>query len=167
MAFSPRTDVILEVASAADPSRATLAAQRLSALAGSNATPADFVSSLNRGGRRGERTAFVAPRRRRRALATCRRGERTGKAWQSEDPVRGDDAEFVRQRTLAEGHRRGLRPGDGGTCGGRCSPSRFRRKSPNLASSASRGACSPPTRSAFIRGALAKRRRPPVRPPPR
>jgi flagellar protein FlgJ len=47
MAFNPRTDVILEVASAADPSRATLAAQRLSAIAGSNATPADFVSSLN------------------------------------------------------------------------------------------------------------------------
>jgi peptidoglycan hydrolase FlgJ len=47
MAFSPKTDVILEVASAADPSRASLAAQRLNAVAGSNATPADFVSSLN------------------------------------------------------------------------------------------------------------------------
>ncbi len=47
MAFNPRTDVVLEVASAADPSRATLAAQRLNALAGSNASPADFVSSLN------------------------------------------------------------------------------------------------------------------------
>ena len=47
MAFNPRTDVILEVASAADPSRETLAAQRLNAIAGSNATPADFVSSLN------------------------------------------------------------------------------------------------------------------------
>jgi hypothetical protein len=47
MAFSPKTDVILEVASAADPSRASLAAQRLNALAGSNATPSDFVSSLN------------------------------------------------------------------------------------------------------------------------
>ena len=47
MAFSPKTDVILEVASAADPSRATLAAQRLNALAGSNATSTDFVSSLN------------------------------------------------------------------------------------------------------------------------
>ena len=47
MAFSPKTDVILEVASAADPSRATLAAQRLNAIAGSNASPADFVSSLN------------------------------------------------------------------------------------------------------------------------
>ena len=47
MAFSPRTDVILEVASAADPSRATLAAQRLNALAGSNAPAADFVSSLD------------------------------------------------------------------------------------------------------------------------
>ena len=47
MAFSPKTDIILEVASAADPSRASLAAQRLNAIAGSNATPADFVSSLN------------------------------------------------------------------------------------------------------------------------
>ena len=47
MAFNPRTDVVLEVASAADPSRATLAAQRLNALAGANASPADFVSSLN------------------------------------------------------------------------------------------------------------------------
>ena len=47
MAFSPKTDVILEVASAADPSRATLVAQRLSAIAGSNASPADFISSLN------------------------------------------------------------------------------------------------------------------------
>ena len=47
MAFSPKTDVILEVASAADPSRASRAAQRLNAIAGSNATPADFVSSLN------------------------------------------------------------------------------------------------------------------------
>jgi len=48
MAFSPKTDVILEVASAADPSRASLAAQRLSAIAGSNATPADFVAVLDR-----------------------------------------------------------------------------------------------------------------------
>ena len=47
MVFNPRTDVILEVASAADPSRATLAAQQLNAIAGSNASPADFVSSLN------------------------------------------------------------------------------------------------------------------------
>ena len=47
MAFSPKTDVILEVARAADPSRASRAAQRLNAIAGSNATPADFVSSLN------------------------------------------------------------------------------------------------------------------------
>jgi len=60
MAFNPRTDVILEVASAADPSRATLAAQRLSALAGSNASPADFVSSLNQAA--GATSATTAPR---------------------------------------------------------------------------------------------------------
>jgi peptidoglycan hydrolase FlgJ len=48
MAFNPRTDVILEVASAADPSRATLAAQRLNALAGPNAPTADFAANLDR-----------------------------------------------------------------------------------------------------------------------
>jgi peptidoglycan hydrolase FlgJ len=47
MAFNPRTDVILEVASAADPSRSTLAAQRLSAIAGSNAPLADFAANLD------------------------------------------------------------------------------------------------------------------------
>ena len=46
MAFSPKTDVILEVASAADPSRANLAAQRLNAIAGSNAPAADFAANL-------------------------------------------------------------------------------------------------------------------------
>jgi peptidoglycan hydrolase FlgJ len=59
MAFSPKTDVILEVASAADPSRASLAAQRLSAIAGSNATPADFVASLDRAA--GAASAMPAP----------------------------------------------------------------------------------------------------------
>ncbi len=48
MAFNPRTDVIMEVLSAADPSRASLAAQRLSALAGSNAPAADFSADLDR-----------------------------------------------------------------------------------------------------------------------
>ena len=47
MAFNPRTDVILEVASAADPSRSTLAAQRLNAIAGSNAPLADFAANLD------------------------------------------------------------------------------------------------------------------------
>jgi Rod binding domain-containing protein len=48
MAFNPRTDVVLEVASAADPSRATLAAQRLNALACPNAPTADFAADLDR-----------------------------------------------------------------------------------------------------------------------
>jgi len=48
MAFNPRTDVVLEVASAADPSRASLAAQRLNALAGSNAPAADFAADVDR-----------------------------------------------------------------------------------------------------------------------
>ena len=48
MAFNPRTDVVLEVASAADPSRATLAAQRLNALAAPNAPTADFAADVDR-----------------------------------------------------------------------------------------------------------------------
>jgi peptidoglycan hydrolase FlgJ len=48
MAFNPRTDVVLEVLSAADPSRASLAAQRLNALASPNALPADFAANLDR-----------------------------------------------------------------------------------------------------------------------
>jgi hypothetical protein len=48
MAFNPRTDVVLEVLSAADPSRARLAAQRLNTLAGSNAPLADFAADLDR-----------------------------------------------------------------------------------------------------------------------
>jgi peptidoglycan hydrolase FlgJ len=56
MAFNPRTDVVLEVASAADPSRATLAAQRLSALAGPNAPTADFAASLDRAAAPGSAT---------------------------------------------------------------------------------------------------------------
>ncbi|HEY1864817.1 MAG TPA: rod-binding protein [Roseiarcus sp.] len=59
MTFNPRTDVVLEVASAADPSRATLAAQRLSALAGSNAPAADFVADLDRAA--GATSATTAP----------------------------------------------------------------------------------------------------------
>ena len=48
MAFNPRTDVVMEVLNAADPSRASLAAERLGALAGSNAAGADFSASLER-----------------------------------------------------------------------------------------------------------------------
>ena len=48
MAFNPRTDVVLEVASAADPSRANLAAQRLNALGGSTAPAGDFAADLDR-----------------------------------------------------------------------------------------------------------------------
>ncbi len=48
MVFNPRTDVVLEVASAADPSRASLAAQRLNALAGSNTRATDFAADIDR-----------------------------------------------------------------------------------------------------------------------
>src|SRR6202042_931892 len=48
MAFNPRTDVVMEVLNAADPSRASLAAQRLTLLAGSNAPAADFSADLER-----------------------------------------------------------------------------------------------------------------------
>ncbi len=59
MAFNPRTDVVLEVASAADPSRATLAAQRLNALAGPNAPATDFAANLDRAA--GPGSAVTAP----------------------------------------------------------------------------------------------------------
>src|SRR6202042_1979557 len=59
MAFNPRTDVVLEVASAADPSRATLAAQRLDALAGPNAPAPDFAADLDRAAAPG--SAATAP----------------------------------------------------------------------------------------------------------
>ena len=59
MAFNPRTDVVMEVLSAADPSRASLAAQRLSALAGSNAPGADFSADLERAA--SSATAIPAP----------------------------------------------------------------------------------------------------------
>jgi flagellar protein FlgJ len=59
MAFNPRTDVVLEVLSAADPSRASLAAQRLNALASSNAPPADFAADLDRAA--GTATATTLP----------------------------------------------------------------------------------------------------------
>jgi peptidoglycan hydrolase FlgJ len=60
MAFNPRTDVILEVASAADPSRATLAAQRLNAIAGSNAPPPDFAANLDKAAAGANATAPLA-----------------------------------------------------------------------------------------------------------
>jgi hypothetical protein len=59
MAFNPRTDVVLEVASAADPSRASLAAQRLNAVAGSTAPAADFAADLDRAA--GPASATTAP----------------------------------------------------------------------------------------------------------
>jgi peptidoglycan hydrolase FlgJ len=59
MAFNPRTDVVMEVLSAADPSRASLAAQRLSALADSNAPAPDFSTDLERAA--GSPTAIPAP----------------------------------------------------------------------------------------------------------
>jgi flagellar protein FlgJ len=59
MAFNPRTDVVMEVLNAADPSRASLAAQRLSALAGSNAPEADFSADLERAA--SSATAIPAP----------------------------------------------------------------------------------------------------------
>src|SRR5271154_2678597 len=48
MAFNPRTDVVMEVLSAADPSRASLAAQRLTALAASDTPEPDFSADLER-----------------------------------------------------------------------------------------------------------------------
>ena len=46
MAFNPSTDVIQEVVNAADPSRASLAAERLAALAAGKAPDGGFAASL-------------------------------------------------------------------------------------------------------------------------
>ena len=46
MAFNPRSDVILEVMNAADPSKASLAAERLAAIAGGSLSPTDFAARL-------------------------------------------------------------------------------------------------------------------------
>jgi peptidoglycan hydrolase FlgJ len=59
MAFNPRTDVVQEVLSAADPSRASLAAQRLNALAGTNVPAGDFAADLDRAA--SAASATVAP----------------------------------------------------------------------------------------------------------
>ena len=48
MAFNPRSDVILEVLKAADPARASLAAERLNALGGANAPAGDFAADLDK-----------------------------------------------------------------------------------------------------------------------
>jgi len=48
MGFNPSTDVILDVLNAADPSRASLAAERLAALAAGKTPPADFSATLDR-----------------------------------------------------------------------------------------------------------------------
>jgi len=47
MAFNPSTDVVLEVLNAADPARASMAAERLAALA-SGAPSGDFALDLDR-----------------------------------------------------------------------------------------------------------------------
>jgi flagellar protein FlgJ len=48
MAFNPSTDVVQEVLNAADPLSASLATQRLNALASSSAPEADFSADLDR-----------------------------------------------------------------------------------------------------------------------
>jgi len=47
MSFNPKSDVILDVLKAADPSRASVAAERLAAIGVGMAPPADFSASLN------------------------------------------------------------------------------------------------------------------------
>ena len=47
MSFNPKSDVILDVLKAADPSRASVAAERLAALGVGKTPPADFSASLN------------------------------------------------------------------------------------------------------------------------
>ena len=47
MVFNPRSDIVAEVMNAADPSKASLAAERLAALSAGAAPSADFASSLD------------------------------------------------------------------------------------------------------------------------
>ncbi len=48
MGFNPRSDIVQEVMNAADPSRASLAAERLAALGQAGAADADFSADLAR-----------------------------------------------------------------------------------------------------------------------
>jgi flagellar protein FlgJ len=48
MAFNPHSDIVLEVLNAADPARASLAAERLAALAGADAPAGDFAADLDK-----------------------------------------------------------------------------------------------------------------------
>jgi Rod binding domain-containing protein len=61
MAFNPRTDVVLEVASAADPARASLAAQRLDSLAGPRSSTSAFAADLDRAAAPGNATTAPLP----------------------------------------------------------------------------------------------------------
>ncbi len=47
MAFNPRSDIVLEVVNAADPSRASMAAERLAALGAANAPAGNFAADLS------------------------------------------------------------------------------------------------------------------------
>ena len=166
MAFNPRTDVVLEVLSAADPSRASLAAQRLSALAGSNA-PASRLCRRPRP--RGELCDGDRQRRSRtrptRARASPRSPGGPDKLGQAKTQFEAMMLNSFVGELLAEGRKRASSVREWpATCGDRCSPSRCRCRSPSPASSASPGACSPPTSSAPAAGRRirAKRRRPPA-----
>ena len=148
MAFNPSSDVVLDVLNAADPARASMAAERLAALA-AGAPARDFARRprQGRGGRR-DRGAAARARPRQRAQGPRRRGRRDRPGGAGEGRVRGDGAELLRRRDAAEGVRapssvRGRRA----TSGARCSASRSPGRSPSPARWVSAGACSPPTTS--------------------
>ena len=78
MAIDPPSDIVLEVARAADPTRAAAVAQKLSALAAGGPTSgADFAAALNEAG---GSTPGVANMRARLADAKLAASEKAGKA---------------------------------------------------------------------------------------
>ena len=114
MGFNPTTDVVLDVLNAADPARASLAAERLQALA-SGAPASDFSVNLDKAA--AAAAAAKAPQppglaNARQAFADATLA--SGSAGEGEGRVRGHDAEFVRRRNVAKGLARPVRTGNGG-----------------------------------------------------
>jgi hypothetical protein len=160
MAFNPRTDVILEVASAADPSRATVAAQRLNALAGSNVPMADFAADLDRAA-----TPAGAPP----PPLVSAAGMRSHLLASSGGPDKLGQAKTQFEAMMLSSFVGEMLPKDTGEVFGQGMADDMWRsmlaeqvstQSPSPGSSASPGVCSPPTRSASIRRASARRRKP-------
>ena len=167
MAIDASSDIVLEVAKAADPARAAAVAQRLNALsgaAGARRRRGRFRRHARRDRARRSKRTVRGRRARARFSAAADAAERQGR--QGEDRIRGGDAQQLRQRDAAEGRELSLRPG------ARRRHVEVDARRPGFAAdrqdpmrSASPSACSPPIRSP---PATRWRRRnaPTPRPPP-